>query len=343
MELTQERDKSVADKFVEDKLSGDLTHYAFFPLQHPELYQYYAKQKSVFWVAEEIDYVTDRSDWDRLDEKTKEYVRFLLFLFAQLDGIVNENLVDNLKKETSFSKECSMFYSLQETIEWTHNETYSNLIMALIRDPEEQRRGLNSIQHYPEIKAIAAWAFRWMTSDIPLLQRLIAFACIEGIVFSSAFAGIYWIKKKNVLRGLTQANEWIARDENYHTEFPVALYHVLTSGRLLRNGEWLQALEQRDVHAIISSAVEVTESFTRGAMRNELVGLSSDDMVAYVKSTADHLSRALGYEAIYKIPNPLDWMVIISLPNKTNFFEKTVTEYARHTESDFTFDLDADF
>lgn len=342
-EAKSETSEVKIESVSKNPLSGDLTRYSFFPIKYPKLIEYYHKQKSVFWIAQEIPLAGDRNDWDKLDNDTKSYITFILSLFSQLDGIVNENLVENFKKDTDEYKECRMFYAIQEAVECTHNEAYSLFIKAYIRDPEEQIRSLNAIHNYPEIAAIAKWAFEWMKPDRPFLERLIAFACIEGIIFSSAFAGIYWIKRKNILGGLTKANEWIARDENYHTEFPVALYHTITLGQMTIHDQTLPALPEGRVHEIISSAVDVTEKFTRNAMRNELVMLNSDDMVGYVKCTADHLSKSLGYNPIYDIDNPLTWMVVISLPNKTNFFEGIVTEYSRQNgqdEDDYKFDLD---
>lgn len=315
-------------------MEKDFSKYSFLPIQWPQLIKYYHDQKNVFWVPSEIDHSNDRTSWDQLDYGTTHYTKRLLCLFAQFDGIVNENLSENFVEETSFCKECSAFYSMQGAIEWIHNETYSNLIKAFIRDPEEQLKSLNSIQNDPVIKKISDWAFKYMDTNIPILERVVAFCCIEGIIFSSAFAGIYWLKRKNVLPGLCKANEWIARDEAIHTQFGVALYHHMTT-------IWKRhdCLTESKIHEIICSAVNVTEEFTRSAMSCELVGLSADDMVTYVKATGDTLSSSLGYNNIFNVENRLKWMVIISLPNKTNFFESKVTEYAREKESeDFNFD-----
>lgn len=318
----------------------DFTELAFLPIKNPFLEKLYQEQKNVFWGANEIDYTHDREHWDRLDEPSKQYIKFLLFLFAQLDGIVNENLTENFKRETSvFAKECSMFYAIQEAQEWGHNETYSLLIKAFIRDPEEQSRGLNSIQHYPAIKKIADWSFAYMDSSIPLLERIIAFTCIEGVIFSSAFAGIYWIKRRNVLQGLVKANEWVARDEAIHTKFGIALYHHITA-------VWqkISALSEKDVHRVVKSAVDTTAEFTRTAMNCDLVGLNAEDMVKYVECTADRLCTSLGYAPLYSASNPFDWMLIIALPNKSNFFENRVTEYAREQgDGGFVFDLNTPF
>lgn len=312
----------------------DFTNLAFLPIKWTGLEKLYQKQKNVFWTAQEIDYTNDRSQWDRTTDAVRHYVGFLVKLFAQLDGIVNENLTENFKHETSvYAKECAMFYSIQEAMEWGHNETYSLLIKTFFRDPTEQARGLNSIKHYPAIRRIADWSFSWMDPSRPLLERVIAFTCIEGIIFSSAFAGIYWIKRMNILAGLTKANEWVARDEAIHTEFGVALYHHLTSKNLFNAFESLPVTR---VHEILRSAVEVTETFTREAMNVQLVGLNADDMVDYVKTTADALSQSLDCGRIYNSRNPFEWMVIISLPNKSNMFEGKVSEYAREGADDAT-------
>lgn len=319
---------------------ADLERFAFLPIENPKLDEIYQDQKNMMWTISDIDFSNDRSHWDRLDTETKHYIAFLLSLFAQLDGIVNENLVENFKKETSkFSKDCSKFYAYQEAIEWTHNETYSFLIKTFIRDQEEQRRSLNSIKHFPEIRNIARWAKVWMSKDLPLVERIVAFACIEGIIFSSAFAGIYYIKRRNILHGLTKANEWIARDEALHTKFAIALYHHIVS-------IWKKApvLSESRFHEIIRSAVQTTEAFTRTAMNVHLVGINADDMVGYVKCTADTLCESFGYKPLYLTPNPFDWMAIISLPNKTNFFESRVSEYAKESGGEtFVFDLGATF
>jgi len=177
-----------------------------------------------------------------------------------------------------------------------------------------------------------------MRSDRPLIERVIAFACVEGMFFSGAFAGIYWIKRKNILKGLCKANEFIARDEALHTEFAIALYHVLTAV-----DKKYQPLPEARVHEIIGGAMEAAEEFTRDALRVDLIGMNADDMVDYVKCTANRLSESLGYKKIYDVENPFDWMAVIGLPNKSNFFETRVSEYGRQSTADFEFDLDTDF
>ena len=316
----------------------NFAQYSFFPIKHHVLEKYYQKQKDVFWTPQEIDYRSDRDDWDRLDENTKEFIKFILLFFAQADGIVNENLIEHFKKETSDYKEARYFYAAQEFIEVIHNETYSMLIEAFFRDPEEKKKAFNAIKYYPSIRKIADWMFKWMNSDTPLHERVIAFACVEGIFFSSAFAAIYWIKRRNVLHGLCKANEFIARDEAMHTEFAVALYHVLTEV-----DHKYDPLSESRVHEIIGSALKVSEEFTRDALKVDLIGMNANDMVSYVKCTANRLSESLGYSKLYDVENPFDWMAIIGLPNRSNFFETKVSEYSRQAKSDFEFSLDDEF
>ena len=312
----------------------EFERYAFHPIQFQGLINYYYTLRDLQWTPKELDYRSDRNDWDnRVDAPTKEYVKFILFLFAQLDGLINANLVERFKKDTSKYKECSAFYSAQEYNETIHNETYSLLIQTLITDPDEQRKGLNAIAHYPEIRKIADWALRWMQSDRPLLERLVAFACIEGIIFTSAFAGIYWIKRMNILQCVTKANEWIARDEAIHTEWAVALLHTLVD---ITHEE--KALSKETVYEIVGSAVDVASEFTRSAMRLELVGLDADEMIQYIQCTADRLIASIGFEEKYKVTNPFEWMVVIALPNKTNFFESKVSEYAKQIQSDIDYE-----
>ena len=321
-----------------DILVEDSSRYSYFPIKYPGLEKYYQLQKNVFWTAQEIDCSGDRTDWDNLDTATREFIKFILFFFAQADGIVNENLILNFKRETSDYKEAQFFYAAQEFMEVTHNETYSNLIEAFIRDPVEKKKAFNAIQYYPSIRKIADWMFEWMKNERSLIERVIAFACVEGIFFSGAFAAIYWIKRKNILKGLCKANEFIARDEALHTEFAIALYHTLTD-----IDKKYKPLDEKVVHEIIGSAMGVAEEFTRDALRVDLIGMNADNMVNYVKCTANRLSESLGYKKLYDVENPFEWMAIIALPNKSNFFETRVTEYAHQETSDFKFDLEAEF
>jgi ribonucleotide reductase beta subunit family protein with ferritin-like domain len=354
--LSESSDSSEA---VSEKME-DFSRYSYFPIQYPSLDKFYQDQKNVFWTPAEIDYSKDRRDWDLLDDDTRNFIKFILFFFAQADGIVNENLIENFKRETSCIKEARNFYAMQECIEVIHNETYSMLIETFIREPEEKKKGFNAIAHYPSIKKLADWAFEWMDSSIPLLERIIAFACLEGIFFSSAFAAVYWIKRRNTLASLCKANEFIARDEGIHTRFPTELYKILTSGEFkMATQQWKDGIVRRvpgdgsqpllrvnehRVHAIIRSATCVQEEFLRDALRVDLIGMSADDMMEYVKCTADTVANLFGYSRIFHSSNPFEWMNIIGLPNKANFFETEVSEYSRaKNESRKEFDLEADF
>lgn len=313
----------------------DLANLAYYPLEHEDIEHFAELQDATFWTAGDITFGDDRNDWDNLDQDTKSFVENILFLFAPLDGIVNKNLIENFQKETSFCKEVGFFYVSQAHIEQIHNKVYSLLIRTLIDDPKRVAIGLNSTKHFPEIKRIAEWALSMMDTSIPLLERIIAFCCIEGVIFSSAFAGIYFVKRRNILPALTKANEWIARDEALHTRFGVHIYHVFTQ----RLNKFPLVSETR-VHEIVRSAVTVNELFTRNALKTDLVGLNANDMMSYVYNTADKLCESLGYSNIYNIPNRLDWMLIISLPNKTNFFESKVSEYARQQVVEDELDMD---
>ena len=316
----------------------DYTKYAYFPIQYPELEEYRLRLRNQFWTSDEIDYHNDRADWDTLDENTKRFVKFNLFFFAPADGILLEHLGQNMKVKTSKCKEAGHFYTTQEENEQVHNRTYALLIETLIRDPVEKAKGFDSINNYPAIKKLTDWMFKWMEESNSLMEQIVAFSCVEGIFFSSAFASIYWIKKRNILAGLCKANEFIARDEALHTEFAVALYHHYTGVT-----KEYPRLEQKRINAIISSAVDAVEIFTRDALRVDLIGMNANDMVKYVKCTANRLLESYGYDKIYDITNPFDWMAVIALPNKTNFFESKPSEYSRQSTSNFEFNLDLDF
>lgn len=330
----------------EDKTKDEdyYSRYSHFPIKHQILEDYYQKHKSSTWFDSEIDFAEDRHDWEeKLDKNSKRFLKFILCFFAQADGIVNENLVDNFIHETSVVKEAGKFYRWQAAMEQIHNETYSKLIEAFFRSREEKIKAYNAIHHYPSIRKISEWVFKWMDTDKPLAERIVAFACVEGIFFSSAFAAIYWIKKKNILKGLCQANEFIARDEALHTEFAIALYHIITGVENLSN-----SLSKEVVHSIISSATSTAEEFTREALRVDLIGMNAEEMIRYVKCTSDRLSISLGYGKIFNETNPFEWMDVIALPNKANFFETRVSEYGRQetsqSQSDaFDFDLETDF
>lgn len=317
----------------------DSDQYAFLPIQHESLHSLYCRLRDVFWVPQEIDCSQDHHDWETVPESTKTFVKFILCFFAQSDGLLNEVIMDRFKSEAGAYKDAKHFYSIQEANETIHNETYSRLIQVYFKDPEEQKEALDAIKYYPAVGVIAEWMKLWMSEDRNRLERIIAFVCVEGILFSSAFAGIYWIKRQNILPGLCKANEFIARDEAIHTEFGIRRYLIETTV----GGE--TPLQKERVHEIIRDAVGVCETFTRDALKVELVSMNADDMIKYVKTIADHICKLLGYSPIYNEDNPFDWMNEIALQNKTNFFEGKVSEYAQQLqeESEFRFDLLTEF
>lgn len=324
-------------------MEEELHEYSFLPIRRPDLHKFYNQQRDVFWVPAEINYADDKLDFDKLDGHTKRFIKFILAFFAQADGIINENLMERFQSDTRMYKEASHFYIIQAAMELIHNETYSLLVQAIIEDESERKKVLKGIENFPAVGEIANWMFRWMSvksggdavDPTRLRERVIAFTCIEGIIFSSAFASIYWIKKRNILHGLTKANEFIARDEKIHTEFGVELYHQICRDRN-------STLDFETIKRVISSAVELTEKFTRDALKVDLVGMNADDMVKYVKCTADHLSYSLCNRKIYDVENPFPWMIMIGMSNKSNFFETTPTEYAKEEEST-KFTLEEDF
>lgn len=312
--------------------------FSFYPINHSQIANLFEKQVQVFWTAEAVDFTNDRQQWDSLDDEEREFIKFWLAFFSQADGIVCENLVKHFQSDTSHIKEVGWFYAAQNLMEVIHNKVYGQMIEVFIRDNEEKMQIRNAIHHYPSIQKIANWIMKWMDSSIPLPERVIAFACVEGIFFTGAFCAIYWLKRKNVLPGLSQANEWIARDEALHTKFAVTLYYTLT----IVTKEYEEVGNQR-IQEIIDSAMSVAEDFIRNALKVELVGMNADEMTEYVQCTADCLSTSFGAEKIYNKTNPFPWMLLISLPNKSNFFEKRVSEYGRMADNKYDYTLDGNF
>ena len=288
----------------------------------------YKKHRQMVWQPEEVIVsMEDREHWDGLGARERQLLSFILAFFAQADGIVVDGLLD-FQDEVVF-KECKWFYAVQAFMETVHNQVYSELVLAFIRDGEERDRVLRGAAEFPAVKAIADWVMAFREKDdvseayaAPLGERLIAFMCLEGVFFSSAFAAIYWFKNRGKLPGLCKANEWIARDEALHAEFTVARYKALVHAHVV------EAVPQERAHAIVSSAVGCGSAFIRAALPADLPGLSTAGLLQYQQCTADHWCAALGYDPIYDVPNPFVWMRVIGMSNKTNFFEGAVTEYA---------------
>lgn len=312
-------------KTIEYSIPEDEYSLSYFPVKFKKLEEMYEKQLNVFWTSSDITFTEkDKEQWDDLDEESRNYVTFILCLFAQLDGVVGKNM-SIFTKDTSFIKECSWFYSIQNAIEVVHNKVYSLFLKHFITDPVQLSKCLNSIKNIPEIGKIAEWTEKWMDPTLPILKRIIAFVVLEGVIFSSAFACIYWIKRRGKLQCLTKGNEWIARDERLHAEFGIDLYKLLTE--IFSSA--FERLSEEEVKEIITSGVELNRQFTAAAIRTDLMDLGVNDIMGYVESVADNISVKLGYNKIYNTINPLPWMVIIGLTGKTNFFEEKVSQYGR--------------
>lgn len=282
------------------------------------MWDMYKKAEASFWTAEEIDLAADTKDWQNLTKNEKHFISHVLAFFAASDGIVNENLAMNFSSEVQYT-EARCFYGFQIAIENIHSEVYSLLIDTYIRDVSEKMRLLNAIETVPCVMKKAHWALQWCNRDLAsFAERLIAFAAVEGIFFSGSFCSIFWMKKRGLMPGLCFSNELISRDEGMHCDFACLLYTKLVN-----------KLPQDSVHEIVSAAVEIEKEFVRDALPVELIGMNSKLMSQYIEFCADRLIVALGYDKMYRTANPFDWMDMISLQGKTNFFEKRVSEYAK--------------
>ena len=297
--------------------------YTLFPIAPREthLYKMYKQAVASFWTPEEIPFNTDLSDWEKLTENEKHFIKHILAFFAGSDGIVQENLASRFQREVD-SQVVKLFYSFQNAMEGIHSETYSLLIDTYVKDKAEQTRLFRAIETIPCIQKKADWALKWIESHDNFAKRLVAFAAVEGIFFSGAFCSIYWLKKRGLMPGLTFSNELISRDEGLHTVFAVALYHTLSN-----------RLDQETIHSILREAVEIEQEFICDALPCSLIGMNSKLMSEYIEFVADRLAVQLGCEKIYRTGNPFDFMELISLEGKTNFFEKKVSEYSRPTDS----------
>merc|ERR1712099_97575 len=313
--------------------------WVMFPIRYPEIWEMYKKHEASFWTAEEIDLSSDGKDWEGLSKDEQHFVKHVLAFFAASDGIVLENLAGQFSTEVQLP-EARAFYGFQMAMENIHSETYSLLIEQYIRDPVEKEAVFDAINTMPPVKEKANWAVQWMQTSNSFAERLIAFAAVEGVLFSGSFCAIYWLKKRGLMPGLTFSNELISRDEGLHAEFACLLYGMLEN-----------KLPEDVVHDIIRGAVTVERKFICEALSCDLIGMNSELMTRYIEFVADRLLSALGHSKLFGSTNPLDWMELISLQGKTNFFEKRVGEYqkagvmtpAAGQEEGKAFCLDADF
>jgi ribonucleoside-diphosphate reductase beta chain len=278
----------------------------------------YKKHEASFWTAEEIDLSADKKDWETLSQNEQHFVKMVLAFFAASDGIVNENLAQRFMKEVQIP-EARCFYGFQIAMENIHSETYSLLIDTYIKDNKEKNNLFNAIETVPSVGKKAHWALKWIESETTsFAQRLVAFACVEGIFFSGSFCAIFWLKKRGKMPGLTFSNELISRDEGLHCDFACLLYSMLN-----------KKLTSSEIKEIVSDAVAIEKEFVSTALPVELIGMNSKLMAQYIEFVADRLLVALGHEKIWKVQNPFEWMEMISLQGKTNFFEKRVGEYQK--------------
>lgn len=301
----------------EPLLEESESRYVMFPIQDDSIWKMYKKQIDCFWRAEEIDLSKDLNDWARLTSDEKHFISMVLAFFAASDGIVLENLAVRFMKDVQLS-EARAFYGFQIAMENIHSETYSILIDTYIKDKTQQSKLFNAIDTFPCISKKANWAKTWINdTNSTFATRLVAFACVEGIFFSSSFASIYWIKKRGLLPGLTFSNELISRDEALHTEFAILLYSKLVN-----------KLSQDSIHTIIKEAVAIETEFITDALPCRLIGMNAKLMTQYIEFVADRLAVQLGCNKIFFSSNPFDFMELISIESKVNFFERTNAEYA---------------
>jgi ribonucleoside-diphosphate reductase beta chain len=339
--MSKEHDMHPAD-LSEPLLMENKQRFVLFPIKHPQVWEMYKKAEASFWTAEEIDLAHDMVDWDKLKDDEKHFISHVLAFFAASDGIVNENLVERFASEVQLP-EARCFYGFQIAMENIHSETYSLLIDTYIKDAAEKSKLFNAIETIPCVKKKADWALRWIGSDSCFAERCVAFAVVEGIFFSGSFCSIFWLKKRGLMPGLTFSNELISRDEGMHCDFACLLYSMLEN-----------KLTDAEVQKIIGDAVEHEKEFVTEALPVALIGMNSGMMAEYIEFVADRLLVALGAPKMYNKSNPFDWMELISLQGKTNFFEKRVSEYQKagvmnsldskeNVEANSTFSLDADF
>lgn len=315
----------------EPLLQEDDKRFVMFPVSDQTIWKMYKKQIDCFWRPEEIDTTKDMVHWEKLNQDEQYFIKMILAFFASSDGIVLENLGLRFMTEVQLS-EARAFYGFQIAMENIHSETYSILIDTYIKDDTEKTKLFNSIENFPSITKKAKWAMKWINDKRSgFATRLIAFACVEGIFFSGAFCAIYWLKKRGIMPGLTFSNELISRDEALHTEFAVYLYSKLE-----------KKLTKKKIQEIIQDAVDIEKGFITESLPCRLIGMNSDLMSQYIEFVADRLLLQLGADAIYGAINPFDFMEMISLEQKTNFFESRVSEYslAEKSGKEYAFDTD---
>lgn len=319
-------------------LQENKDRFVLFPIEHHDIWKFYKQAEASFWTAEEIDLSHDLRDWENLTDGERHFITHVLAFFAASDGIVNENLAEHFVAEVQYT-EAKFFYGFQIAIENIHSETYSLLIDTYVKDAQEKDRLFHAIETMDCVKQKAEWALRWIDKG-NFAERLIAFAAVEGIFFSGSFCSIFWLKKRGLMPGLSFSNELISRDEGLHCDFACHIYthHVVNQ------------LPKETVIEIIKDAVTIEKEFVTDSLPVNLIGMNAAQMRQYIEFVADRLLQELVGEKIYNASNPFDFMEMISLRGKTNFFEKRVGDYQKagvlksaDKESTPKFSLDEDF
>ena len=322
---------------TESLLTENPNRYVLYPINHPRIFDMYKKAVSSFWTVEELDLTKDHNDWQlKLNDNERHFIKNILAFFAGSDGIVLENLGQRFMDEIQVP-EAKCFYGFQIAMENIHSEMYSLLIDTYIKNNIEKDRLFRAIETIPSVAKKAKWAIKWIQDkDSNFATRLVAFAAVEGIFFSGSFCSIFWLKKRGIMPGLTSSNELISRDEGLHTDFACLLYGMLSN-----------KLDETVIYELIAEAVEIEKEFIIDSIPCNLIGMNSILMSQYIEFVADRLLAQLGYNKLYKTSNPFDFMEMISIEGKTNFFEKRVTEYSKAgvgmDKETMVFSLDADF
>ena len=314
-------------------LTENPSRFVVFPLKYNDIWEFYKTAEHSFWSAEEIDLAQDLTDWDeKLNDDERHYIKNVLAFFAASDGIVNENLAENFLKEVQYP-EAKFFYGFQIAMENVHSETYSLLIDTYIKDTVEKDHLFNAIDTVPSVKKKADWALKWIKSE-SFAERLIAFAAVEGIFFSGSFCSIFWLKKRGLMPGLAFSNELISRDEGLHCQFAC----------LLHNNHIQNKVTEERIKEIIIEAVEIEKEFITDSLPVSLIGMNAKLMQQYIEYVADYWLLELRCSKVYGVENPFDFMDMLSLQNKSNFFEKRTSEYQKASDRNIDFDsLDEDF
>ena len=308
----------------EPLLEKNSNRFTIFPIKYQNLWSLYKKAQASNWTAEEVDLSKDMDDWIKLTPDEQHFIKTILAFFASSDGIVFENINTNFIHEVQAS-EVRSFYAYQEHNEMVHGETYSLLIEKYVTDTKEKTKIFKAIETVPCVKQKAQWALDWFDTSLPFCERLVAFACVEGIFFSGSFCAIFWLKKRGLMPGLSFSNELISRDEGLHLEFAVEMFRMLNN----KPG-------QKRVQQIVSEAVNIEKNFILDALPCKLIGMNSEKMSDYIEYVADRLLKQLDFEPLWNAKNPFDFMENISLDGKTNFFEKRVGDYAKFGVEDNT-------